>query len=138
MATMNDPIRCTHHSLSFYDVLCFTLHTLFRPLPNPFPLTHQPLSLLERHALYTFCLTHFLPIRKVAFPCLLECSHTFYLLLYTTVHFQQCSAPLSMSLAPSCMMLHTYCTLLCILYWDATLQILPHTFSRFHSPVLSI
>jgi hypothetical protein len=61
-------IRYSHRSLSIYDALYFTLHTLFRPLPNPFSLTRQPLSLLGRHALYTPCLAHFVPIRKVHFP----------------------------------------------------------------------
>src|SRR5882757_447353 len=84
LSTLLISIRCSHHSLSFHDALYFTLHLLFRPLPNPWASTRQPLSLLGRHALYTSCLAHLAPIRKVAFPRLLECSHTFYRLLYTT------------------------------------------------------
>jgi hypothetical protein len=67
------------------STLCYIFY--FGLCRTPVPLTHQPLSLLGRHALYTSCLAHFAPIRKVAFPRVLECSHTFYCLLYTTVSF---------------------------------------------------
>ena len=102
-----------YRSLSINDALYFTLQTLFRPLPNPYPLTRQPLSLLGRHALTTPQLAHPVPIRKVPFPHLLTRPPD----LYTTTHY---CAQLPMNCAPSCMMLRTYCALLRIPYsYDA-------------------